>query len=243
LPLPFELKLAAKGEPIDWRLPRFARLGTDSIMSTDHDARSIAQATSWPGGTARLKKDDVDGGGRRHLTLTDSSGTEVMRACLIPMGLTEGLPEEPQLEIDGALSPKKPKRGKKSEQLPLATGPAVRGVATGQWRLERTTNGTTWATEKTGTDSDILDAFRAAKKTARGDGLRTVDPQGIVAKIHEAKAVGMTAAERKIAKPAAKRSPKKLETNVTVTGARKPVKAPKPTARAKTPPKPKKKGR
>jgi hypothetical protein len=53
----------------------------------------------------------------------------------------------------------------------------------------------------------------------------------------------MTAAERKIAKPAAKRSPKKLETNVTVTGARKPVKAPKPTARAKTPPKPKKKGR
>ncbi len=220
--LMFELKLAAKGEPEGWRPPRFSRSG--DATAAEYDARAIAEATAWKG--ARVTRDECDAVGRRHITLMDQTGVELMRAVIVASGLTEGLPEEPQLEIEGALTPKK-KRGKKSEQLPLATGPAVRGVATGQWRLERTTNGTTWATEKTGTDSDILDAFRAAKKTARGDGLRTVDPQGIVAKIHEAKAVGMTAAERKIAKPAAKKPAKKLETNVTVTGARKPVKLPK----------------
>jgi hypothetical protein len=222
-PLSFLLKLAAKGEPDGWRPPKFSRGG--DVTSAEHDARAITDATAWKG--ARVTRDECDGVGRRHITLMNQTGTELMRAVIVASGLTEGLPEDPQLEIAGALStPKKKRGGKKSEQLPLATGPAVRGKATGQWRLETSTDGRNWSTRTTGTESEIADLYA---KRDRKVFARTIDPQGIVAKSHDGRPAKASAADTaKVAKPATKKPARKLDSNVT-TGGRKP-KAPKRNA-------------
>jgi hypothetical protein len=221
--LTFELKLAAKGEPEGWRPPKFSRAG--DVTEAEHDARSIQDATSWKG--ARVTRDERDGVGRRHITLMDQAGVELMRAVIVPTGLTEGLPDEPQLEIDGTLSPKK--RGKLKAE-PVATGPASKRAGTGSWLLQRSANGKDWSTEQSGSESEIADAFAAAKKKRDGAWLRTFAPDGLQVKYFEGKAQAMTATEkRKAAGSAAKKPARKLETNVS---ARRPVK-PAKTGRSK----------
>ncbi len=190
------------------------------------------------GGGAKVKRDEVDSYLRRHITLTDSSGIELLRAVLVPFGQTDGLPESPQQEIAGTLTPANGKKGKgpKVDMEPgVAAGPAVRRDPDGKWRVERSSNGTEWHTIESGTSTACLEKYKSPGAREGGAWLRVVRPDGTTDKIHEGKNVGMSARDKKNAKPASKKSPKRLETNVTPVGARKPVKPPKPTPRAKAP--------
>lgn len=87
----------------NWEPPRFTA-GTAS--GAQHDAKNVAAACSLAIKSTRVARDEVDGAGRRHITITDEFGHEVARAVLLNIGATEGEPRKPQTEIPGALGPK-----------------------------------------------------------------------------------------------------------------------------------------
>lgn len=87
----------------NWEPPKF----TAGLASgAQHDAKNVAAACSLAIKSTRVARDEVDGAGRRHITITDEFGHEVARAVLLNIGATEGEPRKPQTEIPGALGPK-----------------------------------------------------------------------------------------------------------------------------------------
>lgn len=193
---------AAK-EPEGWRPPAFS-VPDDTARAAivDFDARAIAQATSWPGGGAIVKRDEVDAFGRRHFSIVDTGGVELLRAVIVPHGQTDGLPEDRQQEIPGTLTPNDAStkgKGKKAKHEPaIPAGPAVSAPADAKWRLERrNADGDGFHTIETGTQEECEAKIAAAREG--GAFLRLIRPDGTIEKHidpstkgakHEAKRVG-----------------------------------------------------
>lgn len=105
-PAPIAIECAKLGKaPKDWEPPAFKKAeGYVAAALDGYQSRHMSEAQSWPGG-ARVKRDEMDASGRRHLNLVDTDGFELAHAVVMPMGITDGLPESKQTEIDSTLSP------------------------------------------------------------------------------------------------------------------------------------------
>lgn len=187
----FECYLAAeREEPIGWRPPPFetghpivAALGT-------YDAAAMAAATNWPrkGGAAIVQRDETDGAGRKHITLVDTMGEELLRAIIIPIGQTEGLPDDSQLAFNGTLSP------------PTVADPDAK------WRLERrNADGDGFHTLESGTEEECKAKIDAAREG--GAVLRLVRPDGTIAKHIEPDGKKAKAEAKRVSAPGKKVKP------------------------------------
>lgn len=92
--------------------PKF-QFGAGAGLSAMHDAKHVGAAMSlWGRKGVRVARDQVDAGGRRHISLGDEFGNELARAIIVQLGFTEGEPETPQAEIEGTLHAKGAVRAK-----------------------------------------------------------------------------------------------------------------------------------
>jgi hypothetical protein len=254
--------------PEGWLPPKFVAPAPGESTETiiDYDAKSISEATRWPGGGAVVKRDEVDASGRRHLSITDTSGEELAYVVIVARGQKDGLPRTAQTEIGTTLSPKDPVFGgdspasdaatpavakgrkRKVDMTPgIAAGPATKRKADGKFRCERRGPDGTWHVLETGTEAVCLGKLADPRSQEGGATLRVLRPDGSCLMVHEGKPQPMSARDKKkAAAPAAKKKGPRFESNVTPIGARKPVTPPKgakakpATASAKSPAKGKK---
>ena len=103
VPLVIELEKFSD-TPYEYMPPSYSPPTGASPVVSDYSTKHVVDAMTWTGG-AYLKHDRVDGAGRRHILLTDTSGEELARAVVLPVGMTEGLPDSRQTELDSTLSP------------------------------------------------------------------------------------------------------------------------------------------
>lgn len=107
-PAPIELEFQRLYKtPTDWQLPSFVAPKPGEAnggVINGYQSKHMADAQTWTGG-ACVRRDDPDSAGRRHLVLVDPSGDLLARAVVCPLGMTDGLPDSKQTEIDSTLSP------------------------------------------------------------------------------------------------------------------------------------------
>ena len=127
-PSPLELVFdRLEKTPNDWQLPTFTAPKPGEVNRGavhGYQSKHVSDATTWTGG-ACVRRDDPDASGRRHLVLVDPSGDQLARAVVCPLGMTDGLPDSKQTEIDGTLSPpgvaKSKRQAQKSKTVTIET--------------------------------------------------------------------------------------------------------------------------
>lgn len=204
---PLTLELMERGSskaPEGWRPPKFvAPAEGKAVASADYESRHMGEATRWTGG-AIVKRDEVDAAGRRHITLVDDGGDELLHAVLVARGQTDGLPRDPQEEIPGALTPVDPAKAQKAKGKKAAKadgpppGPVHSPDPQGYWRLERKVASGAWGTLERGTEEECRAVFERASSVHP---LRLIAPDGMVAQYCDAAPSPLPKAGKVAAKP------------------------------------------